>query len=111
MADRRADPRIPVQFQGTFSIAPSGWAKGTIVDLAVGGCCIESPTMIHPPSYLQLSLVISPQELPLVVDLAVVRWAERSRLGVKFLIVQPEQQMRLIRIIERDGQDTSTRVP
>ena len=41
--DRRATPRILVQFRTTFAASPSLEGTGILLDLSSGGCRIESP--------------------------------------------------------------------
>jgi hypothetical protein len=46
-------------------------------------------------TYLSLRLLISPKEMPVLVDLAAVRWTRGTVCGVHFLSVQPLQGARL----------------
>lgn len=74
-----------------------------IVDLSAGGCRIDTRARIQPPSYLQLILTASNEDLPISIDLAVVRWVKEGQIGVRFLSLQAEQQKRLRGLLGRDG--------
>ena len=55
-------------------------------------------------TYLELRLHVSSTDIPIVVDLAAVRWVRDGHLGVEFLSMQPEHQARLQQIIEQAGE-------
>lgn len=103
MADPRSYTRIPVRVSGCFAYGSGGWIDGMIVDLSAGGCRIETRARIQPPSYLQLILTASDEDLPISIDLAVVRWVKEGQIGVRFLSLQAEQQKRLRGLLGRDG--------
>src|SRR5262245_21848064 len=94
----RVHARIPVDFS---SDTVSG--KGLVVNLAVSGCEIESDT--HPPveAHLTLQLQIPRLLQPLVIALAVVRWAKGNHFGMEFVRFEGdtgEQLRRLVSLLE-----------
>ena len=103
MNERRTSQRIPVAFPVNFAPVSVGAGEGTVVDLASRGCRINSPTRVPVTTYLELRLQVSLQEPPIQVDLANVRWARGSQLGVEFLNLRPEHEARLQRIIEQSS--------
>lgn len=105
MADPRSHTRIPVRVSGCFAFGSSGWVEGIIVDLTAEGCRIETRARIQPPSYLQLILTASAEDLPISIDLAVVRWVKEGQVGVRFFSLQTEQQERLRWLLARDSQN------
>jgi hypothetical protein len=106
MAERRTALRIPVTFQANFSPVSIGKGEGTIVDLAPGGCRIETRFHVPITTYLEIRFHTSLKDPLILVDLAAVRWAKGGQLGIEFLSLQPEHQARLQRLIDR-GQSTS----
>jgi len=52
-------------------------------------------------THLELRLELSLAERPILVDLAAVRWVRGSQMGVEFLSLRPEHQVRLLRIIDQ----------
>lgn len=101
MEERRTSRRIPVTFRASFAPVSVGTGEGTIVDLASGGCRVESPTLVPVTTYLELRLQVSLQGPPILVDLAAVRWVRGRHLGIEFLRLEPEHQARLQRIVDQ----------
>ena len=101
MIDRRSSTRIPVAFRVHFSRIYLGLGKGTITDLAIRGCRIETDINVPVFSYLELHLLDSLSDQPLVVNLAAVRWVRGTQLGVEFLGLQSHHQTRLREMIEK----------
>jgi PilZ domain-containing protein len=95
MVERRAVGRIPVTFRASFGPTLAGLHEGTITDLTISGCRLESPAPIPVNTYLELWLQISPTVPRIVIELAAVRWARDGKLGVEFLGLQPEQRAQL----------------
>lgn len=79
------------------SLSPSSitTGEGRLLDLSSEGCRIETAEELPVNTYLSLRLMISPNDLPILVDLAAVRWVRGTNLGVHFLAVQPLQAQRL----------------
>ena len=109
MEERRTARRIPVTFRASFSLRPEGAGEGTIVDLTPRGCCVESPIPVPVTTHLELRLELSLGERPILVDLAAVRWVRGSHMGVEFLSLRPEHQVRLLRIIDQGQEGGSLR--
>ena len=59
--------------------------EGTVVDLGVPGCAVESRVMPSPGNYVRLHVLMPDEEGPLQVGLAKVRWAKQQRFGLEFL--------------------------
>ena len=72
--------------------------EGTVVDLGVPGCAVESDRAPLPGNYVRLHVLMPDEEGPLEVHLATVRWSEPRRFGVEFLKLSKEQQVRVGRL-------------
>jgi hypothetical protein len=72
--------------------------EGTVVDLGVPRCAVESDIAPLPGEYLRLHVLMPDEEGPLEVRLAKVRWATPQRFGVEFLKVSNGQQVRIGRL-------------
>jgi hypothetical protein len=72
--------------------------EGTIVDLGVPGCAVESAIAPMPGDYVRLHVLMPDEAGPLQVALAKVRWAKEQRFGVEFLKVSTGQQVRVGRL-------------
>jgi hypothetical protein len=66
---RRPMPRVRVQFRVTFSTSTKA-GTGHMLELSVGGCCIESPVTVEPGSSLELRICAADIAWPLVIEAA-----------------------------------------
>ncbi len=95
MHEQRQSSRFPVRFRSSFSSTNIVGGEGSVVDLSVRGCRIETPTHIHTGTVLELRLYLSAEEPSLGVARAVVRWARGKYVGMEFLSLEPEEWARL----------------
>jgi hypothetical protein len=72
--------------------------EGTVLDLGVPGCAVESDIAPLPGDYVRLHVLMPDEEGPLEVGLAKVVWAKQQRFGVEFLKVSNGQQVRVGRL-------------
>jgi PilZ domain-containing protein len=87
--------QLPVSFSGDrLSDA------GTILNLSAEGCAITSETVARVATYLQLTMRLLEREEPVQVDLAAVRWVSKSRFGVEFIKIRPEEGERLKKFVK-----------
>ena len=92
-ADRRATPRLRVQFRTTFSAASKLEGMGIMLDLSAGGCRIESPVTVEPGASLELRIHAPDIEWPLMIEAASVQWVSGQTFGLAFFrITEPEHQ-------------------
>lgn len=87
--------RMKVHYQVALSTNSTTTGEGRLLDLSAEGCRIECTDHLPINTYLTLRLLISPDELPILVDLAAVRWTRGTNCGVHFLSFQPAQAERL----------------
>jgi hypothetical protein len=85
--------QLPVSFIGDVRGA------GTVRNLSTGGCKIESDIQARDTHLLVLRLSLPQETLPVVIDVAAVRWAKRPTFGVQFLSVKAGEQQRLDRYL------------
>ncbi len=101
---RREYERILVRYPVAFSSAVSGdqaeAAEGTLVNVSIRGCRIES----HPPApqgaRLRIGFVTDAHEPPIEVEGAVVRNAVGDCMGLEFFKIRREEEDRLRHVIE-----------
>jgi len=93
--DKRKHPRFPVRFHSSFTSTTVVSGDGNAVDLSLRGCCVECKTSVHPGSTLTIRVDMLPDEPPITVKEAVVRWVREGRFGVEFLSLAPEEWARL----------------
>jgi hypothetical protein len=84
-----------VHYQVSLSTTSTEAGEGKLVDLSIEGCRIESAGRLSVNTYLSLRLLLAPEEPPILVDLAAVRWVRDEHCGIQFLSIQPPQLNRL----------------
>jgi len=109
--DRRATPRLRVQFRTTFSGSTKLEGTGVMLDLSMGGCRIESPVTVEPGFSLELRIHVPDLEWPLMIEAANVQWVSGQIFGLAFFrITEPEQQRlgQVISDLMEEMEDEST---
>jgi hypothetical protein len=82
--------RCPVIFAADEFIG-----EGTLVNLGLPGCAVESDRAPKQGEYVRLHVLMPDESGPLEVPLAKVRWHNRERFGLEFLKVATEHRVRL----------------
>jgi hypothetical protein len=93
--DKRQHPRFPAKFHSSFTSVTVVSGEGNVVELSLRGCCVESKTPVHSGSTLTIRVHMLPDEAPITVREAVVRWTREGRFGIEFLSLVPEEWVRL----------------
>lgn len=76
----RVDVMFPVQFLGDAAIG-----RGMLVNLSGPGCAVTSKTPMAIGSYVSLQIKIPRRPDPLVIAVALVRWAQGDQFGLEFI--------------------------
>jgi len=97
--DRRATPRLRVQFRTTFSTSSTLEGTGIMLDLSSGGCRIESPVTVEPGVSLELRIYAPDIEWPLMIEAASVQWVSGQTFGLAFFRITDAEQQRLGQVI------------
>jgi len=99
--DRRAMPRLRVQFRTTFSTPSIREGMGLILDLSTGGCRIESPITVELGVSLELRIYAPDIEGPLIIEAASVQWVSGQTFGLAFFHITETEQQRLGQMITK----------
>ena len=108
-SDRRATPRFRVHFRTTFSGPTVLEGNGTILDLSLWGCRVETPTPVHPSLSMEVRIHVPDLEWPLMIDGATVQWVRGQTFGLGFLRLREPERERLRQLIERLAADEFAR--
>jgi PilZ domain len=100
VVDRRATPRLRVQFRTTFSSSMNKEGMGVMLDLSSGGCRVESPVPLEPGVLLELRIYAPNVEWPLMIEAANVQWVSGQTFGLAFFRITEPEQKRLGQVIE-----------
>jgi hypothetical protein len=87
----RAHPRFQVSRAVLFSGRVDG--HGTVSNLSLNGCQIQSSCIVRPDTYL--TLLLSLPDAPLKIRVAAVRWNRPAGFGVEFRYVEAAIRERL----------------
>jgi hypothetical protein len=97
--DRRATPRFRLQFRTAFSGLRALEGTGTILDLSLGGCRVESQVTVQEGVSLELRVYAPDLEWPLMIDEARVQWISGQTFGLAFVRVRDVEQQRLHQVL------------
>ncbi|MCS6318821.1 MAG: PilZ domain-containing protein [Nitrospira sp.] len=86
---------MKVHYRVALSTKSTTSGEGRLLDLSLEGCRIECADHLPVNTYLSLRLLLSPKEMPILVDLAAVRWTRGTACGIHFLSLQPPYTARL----------------
>ena len=106
--DRRAMPRLRVQFRTTFSTSSKLEGTGNMLDLSLGGCRIESPVTVEPGVSLELRIYAPDIEWPLMIEAASVQWVSGQTFGLAFFQITETEQQRLGEVVSDLMEGNST---
>ena len=97
----RKHPRFPVSLSSTLEHKNHFRHAGSVRNLSLKGCRVES--IISPFAGMQLTmqLHIPGEPQPITIDNAAVRWSGSAGIGLEFLTVAPPHQDRLNRMIQQ----------
>lgn len=104
----RKYPRFPVAFRTAVIYQKQSEHTGTVRDLSLKGCRVESAIPAFTGMQLLLRLHVPEEPTPILVDNAAVRWAGSLGLGLEFLTIAPPQLKRLSRIIQHLAKSQAT---
>jgi len=92
-------PRVFSSFPVVFT-SESCVGEGTVVNVSVPGCAIQSRRRVQAGSYLEMRMLVPDTASPLHIGLAKVRWSEGRRFGVEFIRMPGGDQIRLGRLVK-----------
>lgn len=98
--ERRAARRLRVQFRTTFSPAGEIEGTGSLLDLSMGGCRIESPVAVTLDLFVEVRIYVPHLEWPLMVDEATVQWVSGQTFGLAFFRMKESERQRLEQVIK-----------
>ena len=95
MIEQRKSLRFHVQFRSSFSSIAMVGGEGSVVDLSIRGCRIESSTDVQPGASLEVRIAAIEHEPPIQIQQALVRWSRGRQFGLEFETMAPEEWARL----------------
>ena len=96
--EKRQQPRFTSQFRSTFS-GEQREGQGRTLDLSSGGCMIETDQPVVAGATFECRIYVPGLDWPLRIDEAQVRWVKAGTFGVQFTKIQPDEEVKLERVI------------
>lgn len=103
-AERRIQPRFTTQFRSTFS-GGRNEGYGRTLDLSIGGCKIESETVVSQGEKFECRLHIPDLDWPIMIDEATIRWVEGKAFGLAFTRIRSGEQDKITALISKLDQE------
>ena len=98
--DRRDTERLPTRIPVTIHWKDGGQGQGTVRDISVMGCGIETEAVV--PMGALVLLQLEPEgEPPIDIDVGEVRSRQPRRIGVRFARVAPTHSERIRQVVQR----------
>jgi hypothetical protein len=101
MKEHRKNLRFPVKFRSAFSSIGMVGGEGSIVDLSIRGCRVESLTDVQPGASLELRIEATEHESPVLIQSAIVRWSREQEFGLEFEVITPTEWAHLQAIVKQ----------
>ncbi len=99
MGYHRKNPRFDVNFGSTFA-GDTLAGQGTITNLSVGGCSIESKITLPAQSVVGLQIQLPDSQWPLEINQAVVRWVRGNTFSLEFQALSDPDTTRLQQLLQ-----------
>ncbi len=111
-AERRKFPRVDVRFKVTLAFTEGQTeGTGTLINLSMGGCSIETPTRVEKGAFLDLTLQTPVDDQTVRIEVARVRWIRFGAFGVEFYMMGKEDQAKLGLLLQEIESRTSLPPP
>ncbi|MCC6140555.1 MAG: PilZ domain-containing protein [Nitrospira sp.] len=110
MEHHRQCPRFDVNFESTFA-SDTLAGQGTILNLSMGGCSIESNIALPTQSLVDLQVQLPDSPKPLQLEGSTVRWVRGNTFGLEFHALSEPDTIRLQQLLQNlaQGPMTATR--
>lgn len=105
--DIRKHARFTVHFQGSFSSGQRLEGEGTVLNLSIGGCKVQSDTRVPLGTDVRLRIMMQ-EEQPLEIKRAAVRWTSGQEFGLEFTFVEAEEELRLRLFVQTFDKSSTT---
>ncbi len=110
--ERRKFPRLEVYFKVTLAFKEGQTeGTGTLINLSMGGCSIETTNPVEVGAFLDLTLQTPGGDQTVWIEVAMVRWTRFGAFGVEFYLMGKEDQAKLGLLFQEVESQTSLPPP
>ena len=93
--------RYRAQFRSSFSSVAMVGGEGSLLDLSIRGCRIESLTDVKPGTTLEVRVEAIGGEPPIQIQAAIVRWSREQQFGLEFEVIAPTEWAYLRDVVQQ----------
>jgi hypothetical protein len=101
MMEQRKNLRFHAQFRSSFSSIAMVGGEGSLMDLSIRGCRIESLIAVKPGATLEVRVEAIEHCPPIQIQAAVVRWSREGQFGLEFEVIAPTEWAHLQAIVKQ----------
>ena len=99
--EQRSNLRYRAQFRSSFSSVAMVGGEGSLMDLSIRGCRIESLIAVKPGATLEIRIEAIDHCPPIQIQAAVVRWSRDRQFGIEFEVIAPTEWAHLQEIVKQ----------
>ena len=99
--EQRSNLRYRAQFRSSFSSVAMIGGEGSLMDLSIRGCRIESLIAVKPGATLEIRIEAIDHCPPIQIQAAVVRWSRDRQFGLEFEVIAPTEWAHLQEIVKQ----------
>ena len=99
--EQRSNLRYRAQFRSSFSSVAMVGGEGSLLDLSIRGCRIESLIAVRPGATLEVRIEAIEPCPPIQIQAAVVRWSREGQFGLEFEVIAPTEWAHLQEIVKQ----------
>ncbi len=103
--EQRLNLRYRAQFRSSFSSDAMVGGEGSLLDLSIRGCRIESLIAVKPGVTLEVRIEAIEHCPPIQIQAAVVRWSREGQFGLEFEVIAPTEWAHLQDIVKQIEQE------
>ena len=99
--EQRKNLRFHAQFRSSFSSIAIVGGEGSLTDLSIRGCRIESLTDVKPGASLEIRIDAIEHGPSIRIQAAIVRWSRERQFGLEFEVIAPTEWAHLQDIVKQ----------
>ena len=99
--EQRSNLRYRAQFRSSFSSVAMVGGEGSLLELSIRGCRIESLTDVKPGATLEVRVEAIEGEPPIQIQAAIVRWSREQQFGLEFEVIAPTEWAYLRDVVQQ----------
>ena len=99
--EQRSNLRYRAQFRSSFSSVAMVGGEGSLLDLSIRGCRIESLINVKPGATLEIRIEVIEHCPPIQIQAAVVRWSRERQFGLEFEVIAPTEWTHLQDVVKQ----------